>query len=99
MKLRKQFCYFQAYTDGKGVDVILEMLTNVNLANDLQILSKNGRVIVSVGGRRVLCLFKRALFCSWSGVRISVSFIVVKRFCQHFPVAGRRSLAAADPPR
>jgi NADPH2:quinone reductase len=37
-------------TQGRGVDVILEMLANVNLANDLGILAKNGRVVV-VGSR------------------------------------------------
>jgi NADPH2:quinone reductase len=38
-------------TDGRGgVDIILEMLANVNLARDLTVLAKNGRVIV-VGNR------------------------------------------------
>jgi NADPH2:quinone reductase len=37
-------------TDGRGVDIILEMLANVNLAKDLTVLAKNGRVIV-VGNR------------------------------------------------
>ena len=37
-------------TSGRGVDVIVEMLANVNLAKDLTILSKNGRVAV-VGNR------------------------------------------------
>ncbi len=36
--------------DGRGVDIILEMLANVNLAKDLTVLAKNGRVIV-VGNR------------------------------------------------
>jgi NADPH2:quinone reductase len=39
-----------AVTDGEGVDVILEMLANVNLGNDLRILSRRGRVVV-VGSR------------------------------------------------
>lgn len=33
-------------TDGKGVDLILEMLSNVNLANDLEVLTKGGRIVV-----------------------------------------------------
>ncbi|MFC1808944.1 NADPH:quinone reductase [Candidatus Omnitrophota bacterium] len=33
-------------TGGRGVDVILEMLANVNLGNDLTMLSRGGRVIV-----------------------------------------------------
>jgi NADPH2:quinone reductase len=37
-------------TDGRGVDIVLEMLANVNLAKDLTVLAKNGRVIV-VGNR------------------------------------------------
>jgi len=37
-------------TKGLGVDVILEMLANVNLGKDLEILAKNGRVIV-IGSR------------------------------------------------
>ena len=38
------------FTQGRGVDVILEMLANVNLAKDLTILAKHGRVVV-VGNR------------------------------------------------
>jgi NADPH2:quinone reductase len=37
-------------TGGKGVDVILEMLANVNLGNDLTMLARNGRVVV-IGSR------------------------------------------------
>jgi NADPH2:quinone reductase len=37
-------------TEGRGVDVILEMLANVNLGNDLTILAKGGRVVV-IGSR------------------------------------------------
>jgi NADPH2:quinone reductase len=37
-------------TDGRGVDIVLEMLANVNLAKDLKVLAKNGRVIV-IGNR------------------------------------------------
>jgi len=37
-------------TGGKGVDVILEMLANVNLAKDLTLLAKYGRVII-IGSR------------------------------------------------
>ncbi|XP_051867761.1 quinone oxidoreductase isoform X2 [Pristis pectinata] len=34
------------YTGGRGVNVIVEMLSNVNLSNDLQLLSNGGRVII-----------------------------------------------------
>jgi len=37
-------------TDGRGVDVILEMLANVNLAKDLTVAAKNGRIVV-IGNR------------------------------------------------
>lgn len=39
-----------ALTEGKGFDVILEMLANVNLANDLKMLAGGGRVVV-IGSR------------------------------------------------
>jgi NADPH2:quinone reductase len=37
-------------TDGRGVDVVLEMLANVNLDRDLDVLAQQGRVVV-VGNR------------------------------------------------
>ena len=37
-------------TAGRGVDVILEMLANVNLGNDLKVLAPDGRVVV-IGSR------------------------------------------------
>ncbi|MFL6215187.1 MAG: NADPH:quinone reductase [Blastocatellia bacterium] len=37
-------------TDGRGVDVVLEMLANVNLAKDLTVLALHGRVVV-IGNR------------------------------------------------
>ena len=37
-------------TQGRGVDLILEMLANVNLGKDLTALAKNGRVVV-IGSR------------------------------------------------
>jgi len=40
----------QEFTCGKGVDVILEMLANVNLDRDLGVLAKGGRVVV-IGSR------------------------------------------------
>jgi NADPH2:quinone reductase len=40
----------RAVTDGRGVDVILEMLANVNLAKDLSLLARFGRVVV-IGSR------------------------------------------------
>jgi NADPH2:quinone reductase len=37
-------------TGGRGFDVILEMLANVNLGRDLKTLARNGRVVV-IGSR------------------------------------------------
>jgi NADPH2:quinone reductase len=37
-------------TNGRGADVVLEMLANVNLAKDLTILARDGRVVV-IGSR------------------------------------------------
>jgi NADPH2:quinone reductase len=39
-----------AATNGRGVDLIVEMLANVNLGQDLKLLAKGGRVVV-VGSR------------------------------------------------
>ncbi len=39
-----------AFTGGRGVDLILEMLANVNLDRDLGLLAKRGRVVV-IGNR------------------------------------------------
>jgi NADPH2:quinone reductase len=38
------------WTGGRGVDIILEMLANVNLGEDLKILAQNARVVV-IGSR------------------------------------------------
>jgi NADPH2:quinone reductase len=40
----------KALTGGKGPDVILEVLANVNLGKDLSILAQNGRVVI-IGSR------------------------------------------------
>ncbi|MFY9572207.1 MAG: NADPH:quinone reductase [Blastocatellia bacterium] len=48
-----------ALSGGEGVDVILEMLANVNLAKDLEILAKRGRVVV-IGSRGKIEIDPRA---------------------------------------
>jgi NADPH2:quinone reductase len=48
-----------ALTKGRGVDVILEMLANVNLANDLTLLALRGRVVV-IGNRGSIEINPRA---------------------------------------
>ena len=47
-------------TGGRGVDVILEMLANVNLANDLKLVALNGRVSI-IGNRGEITINPRDL--------------------------------------
>lgn len=47
-------------TGGRGVDVILEMIANVNLANDLRMLAIYGRVII-IGNRGEITINPRDL--------------------------------------
>jgi NADPH:quinone reductase len=47
-------------TGGRGVDLILEMLANVNLGHDLKLLAHNGRVVV-IGSRGDVSITPRDL--------------------------------------
>jgi NADPH2:quinone reductase len=49
-----------AKTGGRGVDLIIEMLANVNLARDLDLIAKRGRITI-VGNRGALELNPRAI--------------------------------------
>ena len=55
-------------TAGKGVDVILEMLANVNLGGDLRHLAQYGRVIV-IGSRGDVTITPRDLMARRASVR------------------------------
>lgn len=55
-------------TDGRGVDIVLEMLANVNLATDLRLLAKYGRVIV-IGNRGDITINPRELMARRASVR------------------------------
>ncbi|HTP27044.1 MAG TPA: NADPH:quinone reductase [Anaeromyxobacteraceae bacterium] len=55
-------------TGGRGVDVILEMLANVNLAADLKLLAPHGRVIV-IGNRGEVSINPRELMSRRALVR------------------------------
>jgi NADPH:quinone reductase len=55
-------------TNGRGVDVVLEMLANVNLAADLKLLARFGRVIV-IGSRGDVTITPRDLMARSSSVR------------------------------
>jgi NADPH2:quinone reductase len=55
-------------TGGRGVDIILEMLANVNLANDLKLLATNGRVIV-IGNRGEITINPRDAMARRASIR------------------------------
>jgi NADPH:quinone reductase len=55
-------------TAGRGVDIIIEMLANVNLAADLKLLATNGRVIV-VGNRGEITINPRDLMSRRASIR------------------------------
>jgi NADPH:quinone reductase len=55
-------------TGGRGVDIILEMVAHVNLANDLKLLATNGRVIV-IGNRGEITINPRELMGRRGSIR------------------------------
>jgi NADPH2:quinone reductase len=55
-------------TGGRGVDIILEMLANVNLGHDLKLLAQYGRVVV-IGSRGDVTVTPRDLMARRASVR------------------------------
>src|SRR5262245_22939331 len=55
-------------TGNRGVDIILEMLANVNLAYDTKLLAKDGRVIV-IGNRGYVTINARELMMRRASIR------------------------------
>jgi NADPH2:quinone reductase len=55
-------------TGGRGVDIILEMLANVNLSADLKLLATNGRVII-IGNRGEITINPRDLMVRRASAR------------------------------
>jgi NADPH2:quinone reductase len=55
-------------TGGRGLDIVLEMLANVNLANDLKLLASRGRVIV-IGNRGEITINPRDLMTRRASIR------------------------------
>ena len=55
-------------TSGRGIDVVLEMLANVNLATDLKLLAMEGRAIV-IGNRGEITINPRELMARRASVR------------------------------
>lgn len=56
-----------ALMGGRGVDVVLEMLANVNLGKDLNVLAQGGRVVV-IGSRGTVEIDPRALMGRDAGI-------------------------------
>ncbi|KAG7526074.1 quinone oxidoreductase [Solea senegalensis] len=77
-------------TEGKGVDVIVEMLSNVNLSKDLQMLAFGGRVMV-VGCRGSIEINPRDTMSKESSIVGVVLFFATpeeKKECAAFLYAG-----------
>ena len=55
-------------TGGRGVDIILEMVAHVNLANDMKLLATNGRIIV-IGNRGEITINPRDLMSRRGSIR------------------------------
>jgi NADPH2:quinone reductase len=55
-------------TGGRGVDIVLEMMAHINLATDLRLLAKYGRVIV-IGNRGEITINPRELMARRGSVR------------------------------
>jgi NADPH2:quinone reductase len=66
-----------AATNGRGVDLILEMLANVNLGHDLKLLATNGRVVV-IGSRGDVTISPRDLMGRRGSIRAFTLFAVTE---------------------
>jgi len=55
-------------TGNRGVDIVLEMLANVNLASDMKLLATNGRIIV-IGSRGEIAINPRDLMARRGSIR------------------------------
>jgi NADPH2:quinone reductase len=55
-------------TGARGVDIVLEMLANVNLANDMKLLATHGRIIV-IGNRGEISINPRELMARRGSIR------------------------------
>jgi NADPH2:quinone reductase len=55
-------------TGSRGVDIILEMLANINIAHDTKLLAKNGRVVV-IGNRGEATINARELMARRASIR------------------------------
>ncbi|EPY85667.1 quinone oxidoreductase isoform 3 [Camelus ferus] len=70
----------------KGIDVIIEMLANVNLSNDLNLLSQGGRVII-VGSKGPIEINPRDTMAKESSIKGVTLFSSTKEEFQQFAAA------------
>ena len=100
-----------AKTGGRGVDLIIEMLANVNLVRDLDLIAKRGRVAV-VGNRGAIELNPRAImgkdatvvgFTNWNALPAELAtahaaIVAGMERCGYKPQVGKE-MSLADAPR
>ena len=98
-------------TGGRGVDVIIEMLANVNLVRDLDLIAKRGRISI-VGNRGALELNPRAImgkdatvmgFTNWNALPAELAtahaaIVAGMERCGYKPQVGKE-MPLADAPR
>jgi NADPH2:quinone reductase len=65
-------------TGGKGLDIILEMLANVNLPKDLKLLAISGRVII-IGNRGETTINARELMTRRASVRAFTLWLITEQ--------------------
>ncbi|MEQ1354438.1 MAG: NADPH:quinone reductase [Candidatus Acidiferrum sp.] len=65
-------------TGGKGLDIILEMLANVNLPKDLKLLATSGRVIV-IGNRGETTINARELMTRRASIRAFTLWLITEQ--------------------
>jgi NADPH2:quinone reductase len=73
-------------TGGRGVDLVLEMLANVNLATDLKLLALRGRVIV-IGNRGEVTINARELMTRRASVRAFTLWAATEGECAEIHAA------------
>jgi NADPH2:quinone reductase len=100
-----------ARTGGRGVDLIIEMLANVNLVKDLDLIAKRGRIAI-VGNRGAIELNPRAImgkdatvvgFTNWNALPAELAtahaaIVAGMERCGYKPQVGKE-LPMADAPR
>ena len=100
-----------AKTGGRGVDLVIEMLANVNLIRDLEMIAKRGRITI-VGNRGALELNPRAImakdatvvgFTNWNATppELAIAHAAIgagMQRCGYKPQIGKE-LPLADAPR